>query len=97
MKESEWDDLVNKMKETENEHKADFSKFTEKFEKQQKEETGRVSLDDGYLDKQPADFGLFYTLSETLKQCDMVMKEKPSREISLVKTKLQEALFWLKA
>ena len=47
------------------------------------------------MNKQPVDFSLYYCLSETLEQCNRAISEKPSRELSLVKTKLQEALFWL--
>ena len=61
--------------------KTDFQKAKENFAAE--------------LDTLRADFALYYCLSETIEQCDRVMKENPSREISLVKTKLQEAIFWL--
>ena len=47
------------------------------------------------MSKQPVDFSLYYCLSETLEQCNRAITEKPSRELSLVETKLQEAIFWL--
>jgi len=71
-----------------------LKKLTMDFQERQEKETGRVSLDDGFLNQQPSDFGLFYCLTETMAQLDRCMKEKPSRELSLVETKLQEALFW---
>lgn len=64
------------------------------FQEQQENETGTVSLDDGFLDKQPSDFGLHYCLTETMEQLERCIKEKPCRELALVKTKLQEAYFW---
>ena len=41
------------------------------------------------------EFPIYYCLSESLTACENAIKAKPSRELSLVKTKLQEALFWL--
>ena len=41
------------------------------------------------------DFSIYYCLSESITACENAIKEKPSRELALVKTKLQEALFWL--
>lgn len=52
-------------------------------------------LDTFQINKQPVDFSLYYCLTETIDQCYRAMEEKSSRELSLVKTKLQEALFWL--
>jgi hypothetical protein len=88
-----------------NELKTDFKNAKEAFEKgldtlrsefetsvAEKNEIMDLSFQ---MDKQSVDFGVYYCLSETLDQCDRAMKEKPSRELSLVKTKLQEALFWL--
>lgn len=74
--------------------KNGLAQLTSEFQEQQQKETGKVSLDDGFLDKQPSDFGLFYCLSESLTQLERCIAEKPSRELSLVKTKLQEAIFW---
>ena len=71
-----------------------LAQLSSQFQEHQQKETGRVSLDDGFLDKQPSDFGLFYCLSESLTQLERCIAEKPSRELSLVKTKLQEAIFW---
>lgn len=71
-----------------------LAQLTSEFQEHQQKETGRISLDDGFLDKQPSDFGLLYCLSESLTQVERCIAEKPSRELSLVKTKLQEALFW---
>ena len=64
------------------------------FQERQKEEIGSVSLDNGFLDRQPSDFGLHYCLTETLMQLERCIKAKPSRELALAKTKLQEACFW---
>ena len=74
--------------------KNGIAQLTSEFQEHQQKETGKVSLDDGFLDKQPSDFGLFYCLSESLTQLERCIAEKPSRELSLVKTKLQEAIFW---
>ena len=41
------------------------------------------------------EFPIYYCLSESLTACENAIKAKPSRELALVKTKLQEALFWL--
>ena len=47
------------------------------------------------LTNETTDFSLYYCLSESLTACENAIKAKPSRELALVKTKLQEALFWL--
>lgn len=67
---------------------------TSQFQERQLKERGKISLDDGFLDKQPSDFGLFYCLSESLTQVERCLAEKPSEELLLAKTKLQEAIFW---
>ena len=41
------------------------------------------------------EFPIYYCLSESLTACENAIKVKPNRELALVKTKLQEALFWL--
>ena len=73
--------------------KNGLAQLTSEFQEHQ-QKTGKVSLDDGFLYIQPSDFGLFYCLSESLTQLERCIAEKPSRELSLVKTKLQEAIFW---
>lgn len=47
------------------------------------------------IDKTDEMTSLFWCLQEVLKVCDLAMSKKPSRELALVKTKLQEAEFWL--
>ena len=74
--------------------KNGLEQLSSEFQQHQEKETGMVSLDDGFLNKQPSDFGLFYCLSESITQLERCISEKPSRELSLVKTKLQEAIFW---
>ncbi len=74
--------------------KNGLAQLSSEFQQHQEKETGNVSLDDGFLNKQPSDFGLFYCLAESLTQLERCIAEKPSRELSLVKTKLQEAIFW---
>jgi len=88
-----------------NELKTDFKNAKEAFEKGMDnlrfDYEKNVAENNEKMDlvfqmgKQDADFGLYYCLSETIEQCNRAMKERPSRELSLVKTKLQEALFWL--
>lgn len=73
-----------------------LAQLTSEFEDHQQKKTGVISLDNGFLEKQPSDFGLFYCLSESLIQVERCIAEKPSRELALVKTKLQEAIFWAK-
>jgi hypothetical protein len=91
---SQIDKLRTDFKNADEAFKNGLAQLTSEFQKHQQEETGKVSLDDGFLDKQPSDFGLFYCLSESLWQIERCIAEKPSRELSLVKTKLQEAMFW---
>ncbi len=91
---SQIEKLRTDFKKADEEFKNTLSQMASDFREQQKKETGRESLDDGFLDKQPSDFGLFYCLSESLEQVERCITEKPSRELSLVKTKLQEAMFW---
>jgi len=69
-----------------------LSSLRKNWEDQQQEKHGQISLE--ALNEEPADFSLYYCLSEALSQLDRKMAEKPSRELSLVKTKLQEALYW---
>jgi len=71
----------------------DFGKIKSEFEEQMFKEKGSVTTDD--LKKQPADFSLHYCINDAMEQCDRMMNERPSRELSLVKTKLQEARHWL--
>ena len=71
-----------------------FKVISSDFQERQKEETGSVSLDNGFLDRQPSDFAVHYCLAETINQVERLIKEKPSRELALAKTKLQEAYFW---
>lgn len=75
--------------------KNGFEQLKMEVQDHQKKETGMISLSDGFLTKQNADFSLYYCLSETLEQLERCIKEKPSRELSLAKTKIQEAIFWI--
>lgn len=74
--------------------KNGLENLTNQFQEHQEKKTGKVSLDNGFIDNQPSDFGLHYCLTETMVQLERCIKEKPSRELALVKTKLQEARFW---
>lgn len=69
-----------------------LSDLRKSWENEQQEKHGKISLE--ALNEEPADFSLYYCLSESLTQLERKMAEKPSRELSLVKTKLQEALYW---
>jgi len=91
---SQMEKIRTEFKNADEAFKNGLAQLTSEFQEHQQKETGRVSLDDGFLDKQPSDFGLFYCLSESLTQLERVISEKPSRELSIVKTKLQEAIFW---
>jgi len=91
---AEFAQLKTDFKNAQEAFKNGLENLTNQFQEHQKEETGRVSLDDGFLDKQPSDFGLHYCLTETMTQLERCIAEKPSRELALVKTKLQEAHFW---
>lgn len=42
----------------------------------------------------PLGYNLLYLLKEALSETESSIKERPNRELSLVKTKIQEALFW---
>lgn len=42
--------------------KNGLAQLTSEFQEHQQKETGQVSLDDGYLDKHPSDFSLFYIM-----------------------------------
>lgn len=91
---AQFEQLKNDYKNAQEVFKNGLDNLRSDFQEHQEKETGRVSLDDGFLSKQPFDFSLNYCLSETMEQLDRAIREKPSRELSLVKTKLQEASFW---
>lgn len=40
-------------------------------------------------------FGLTYTLDAALKAVEVCISETPSRELSIIKTKIQEAIHWI--
>lgn len=88
--------LLSDLKQAEESFNNGLLKLSNDFEKQQEKENERVTLGNGELDAQSSDFGLFYCLSESLIQTERCISEKPSRELALVKTKLQEAIFWAK-
>ena len=58
------------------------------------EKQGEVLMNKIQNDANP-EFPIYYCLSESLTACENAIKSKPSRELALVKTKIQEALFWL--
>ena len=87
--------LITDFKTAQEAFKLGIENISSDFQERQKEEIGSVSLDNGFLDRQPSDFGLHYCLTETMHQLERCIKEKPSRELSLAKTKLQEACFWV--
>ena len=91
---AEFAQLKTDFKNAQDAFKNGLENLTNQFQEHQQNETGKVSLDDGFLDKQPSDFSLHYCLTETMTQLERCIKEKPSRELALVKTKLQEAIFW---
>ena len=91
---AEFTKLITDFKTAQEAFKVGIENISSDFQERQKEEIGSVSLDNGFLDRQPSDFGLHYCLTETMKQLERCIKEKPSRELALVKTKLQEAYFW---
>lgn len=68
--------------------------FQQKCNQLEKENWDDVIVKQIY--KEPPDFGLFYFLSEALEQVERCIDQKPCREYSIVKTKLQEAMFWIK-
>ena len=91
---AQFEELKNAYKNAQETFKKGLDNLRLDFQENQEKETARISLDDGYLNKQTSDFSLNYCLSETMEQLERAMKEKPSRELSLVKTKLQEASYW---
>lgn len=90
----QFEDLKMNMQNAQQAFKNGMNTLRSDYEKDVEEKAGKMSLT--LLNDEPADFSLFYCLSETLEQCERVINEKPGREIALVKTKLQEAFFWLK-
>lgn len=90
----QWIKLITDFKTAQEAFKVGIENISSDFQERQKEETGSVSLDNGFLDRQPSDFAVHYCLAETINQVERLIKEKPSRELALAKTKLQEAYFW---
>lgn len=70
-----------------------FFEIRQQFDKEVEASGEQMSLE--RLNSHPVDFGLSYCLHESLEQCERAIKEKPTRELALVKTKIQEALHWL--
>lgn len=86
-------ELVESIKNFQNLQKAAIETLHQSFDESQLVE-GKDHMEQ-VREKTTAEFSLYYTLYEAISCCDDVIKEKPSREVSLAKTKLQEALFWL--
>lgn len=70
-----------------------FAKLRQDYDKSFEERGETMSLES--LHNESPDFGLSYCLHEALEQCERVIKEKPGRNIALIKTKIEEALHWL--
>lgn len=90
---AQMEKLRNDFKNADKAFNNGLSDLVSKFQEQQRM-AGVVSLDNGSLDNETSDFSLFYCLSESLSQLERCIAEKPSRELSIAKTKLQEAIFW---
>lgn len=91
---AEFKGLRNEFQNAKRSFEDGTKRLMDDFKEFQVSETGRISLDDGFLNTQTPDFSLFYCLAESLAQVERAISEKPSRELSLVKTKIQEAIFW---
>ena len=86
--------LKTDLKKAQEVYKTGSSEIFKSYEESTIKDKGRFSFNDNLFEKQAPDFGLSYCLNEAMEQLERCIKEKPSRELSLVKTKLQEAYFW---
>ena len=82
---------IEDIKRNQKENNVLLKNLVEKYDEKQTETITTKNI----FANETVDFSLYYCLSESLTACENAIKAKPSRELALVKTKLQEALFWL--
>lgn len=91
LQKSEEFNAIHAIKKNQKENNFYLNQLVIDYNKKQKDDI----LIENIFKNESYEFILYYCISESLNACENAIAQNKSRELSLVRTKLQEALFWL--